>query len=42
MNMLASAGDDRLFKISNSKDPCTQGVDLSRKVFIVKRGRDCV
>lgn len=33
MNMLAGAGDDRLFRISNAKDPCTQGVDLSRKVL---------
>jgi hypothetical protein len=31
MNMLA--GEDRLFKISSSQDPCTQGVDLSRKVI---------
>lgn len=30
MNMLA--GEDCLFKISSSQDPCTQGVDLSRKV----------
>lgn len=30
MNMLA--GEDRLFKISSSQDPCTQGVDISRKV----------
>ena len=30
MNMLA--GEDRLFKISNESKPCTQGVDLSRKV----------
>ena len=30
MNMLA--GEDRLFKISSSQDPCTQGVDVSRKV----------
>jgi hypothetical protein len=31
MNLLA--GEENLFKISNSKDPCTQGVDLSRKVL---------
>lgn len=31
MNMLA--GEDRLFKISSSQDPCTQGVDVSRKVI---------
>ncbi len=31
MNTLA--GEDRLFRISSSQDPCTQGVDLSRKVL---------
>ncbi|CAM9165568.1 unnamed protein product, partial [Discosporangium mesarthrocarpum] len=30
MNQLA--GRDGIFKISNEKDPCTQGVDVSRAV----------